>query len=196
MAEYFQHERALVDKGATIGKGTRVWAHAHVMPGAVIGEDCNIGDFAFIENGAVLGNHVTVKNGVQVWDGVEAEDGVFLGPNAVFTNDLFPRSFIRQTRDQYLVKTKLRQGCTIGANATIVCGHTIGAYAFIAAGALVVKDVPDFALMVGVPAKRRAWICKCTKKLKFARGKAKCSCGAAYTFDARKKIVKPAGANV
>jgi UDP-2-acetamido-3-amino-2,3-dideoxy-glucuronate N-acetyltransferase len=175
------HPNALIDPGAEIGKGTRVWAFAHVLKGAVIGENCNIGDFAFVESGAKLGNQVTVKNGVHVWDGVTAEDGVFLGPNCVFTNDRVPRSFIRRSREQYLVSTLLRQGCSIGANATIICGVTIGKYAFVAAGSVVSKDVPDYALVMGVPARFQRWICECGNKIEFQKQNGSCpSCTKRY----------------
>ena len=131
-----------------IGANTRVWAFAHVMAGASIGKDCNIGDHAFVEAGVRLGNNVTVKNGVAVWGGVEVEDDVFLGPNCVFTNDPNPRAYIKKTGDS-LVSTRVRTRATIGANATIVCGITIGQYAFIGAGTVVIRDVPDFAMVVG-----------------------------------------------
>lgn len=163
----FIHPTAIVDREASIGIGSRIWAYAHVMKEAKIGEDCNIGNYSFIESGVVLGDKCTVKNGVQVWEGVIAEDGVFMGPNCVFTNDLFPRSFLKRPKSSWLQKTFLRQGASIGANATIVCGVTIGRFAFIAAGAVVTKDVPDYALVLGSPARFHAWICQCSKKLDF-----------------------------
>lgn len=181
MNDFFKHEKALVDNGAKIGKGTRVWAFAHVMAGAEIGENCNIGNYAFVESGAKLGNQVTVKNGVQIWEGVEAEDGVFFGPNCVLTNDMRPRSFIRLPKEEYLRKTKIKRGATIGANATIVCDTIIGEYAFIAAGAVVTRDVPAFALMAGCPATRKAWVCVCAETLRFTHNKTHCEkCGKAF----------------
>lgn len=175
----FIHPKALVESGC-IGEGTRVWAFAHVMKDAVIGDNCNICDHAFIESHARLGNNVTVKNGVAIWDGVVIEDNVFLGPNAVFTNDPNPRAEIKKSREQ-LLPTLIRKGATIGANATIVCGITIGSYAFIAAGAVVTRDVPDHALIMGVPGRVAGWMCRCATKLKLVRGKAKCTtCGRVY----------------
>ncbi|MBK9292944.1 MAG: N-acetyltransferase [Oligoflexia bacterium] len=179
--DYYAHPRALIDDGANIGKGTRVWANAHVMSKAIIGENCNIGDYAFIESGAKLGNNVTVKNGVQVWEGLNVEDGVFLGPNSVFTNDMFPRSFLKRPKEDWLLPTHLKEGCTIGANATIICGITVGRFAFICAGAVVTKDVPDYAMVMGNPAKFYSWICKCGEKLEFKSDKTSCKkCDTAY----------------
>ena len=147
--EFFVHEKALCESD-TIGKGTRVWAFAHIMKDVVIGEECNFGDGCFVESGVKIGNRVTVKNHVSVWDGVEIEDDVFLGPNCVLTNDLFPRSKVYHSEN---VRTLIKKGASVGANATVVCGVTLGKYCMVAAGAVVTKDVPDFALVVGVPAK-------------------------------------------
>ncbi len=159
----FIHPQALVESG-TIGSQTRVWAFAHVMEGAHIGANCNIGDHAFIESGAVLGNNVTVKNGVSVWARVTVEDDAFLGPNCAFTNDPNPRAYIKKPETE-LESTLVRTKATIGANATLLCGITIGRYAFIGAGALVLHSVPDFALMVGNPARQIGWMCACARKL-------------------------------
>lgn len=159
----FVHPHGLCESD-TIGARTRVWAFAHVLAGAVIGADCNICDHAFVEGGAVLGNNVTVKNAVLVWDGVTVEDDVFLGPNMIFTNDFRPRAHVKKGRDQ-LVPTTVRRGATIGANATIVCGITIGEYAFIGAGAVVVRDVAPHALVAGNPAERKGWVCECGERL-------------------------------
>jgi UDP-2-acetamido-3-amino-2,3-dideoxy-glucuronate N-acetyltransferase len=161
--KYFAHPQALVES-EEIGADTRIWAYAHVMQGVSIGKGCNIGDHAFIESGVHLGNNVTVKNGVSIWQGVEIEDRVFLGPNCVFTNDLNPRAFIRKSPEQFL-STRVRTGASIGANATIVCGVTIGRYALVGAGAVVVRDIPDFALVVGNPARQIGWICVCATRL-------------------------------
>ena len=164
------HPTALVET-AHIGAGTRVWAFAHVMAGAQVGAGCNIGDHAFIESGAVLGDGVTIKNGVCVWEGVTLGHGVFVGPNAVFTNDRRPRSpRLEAVRARYATKawlepTMVREGVTIGANATIVCGITLGEYAFIAAGALVTKTVRPYALMLGAPARQNGWVCRCGARL-------------------------------
>ncbi len=151
-------------ESSTVGEGTRIWAFAHVLDGAVVGRDCNICDHAFVEGGAVLGDGVTVKNAVLVWDLVTVEDHVFLGPNMIFTNDLRPRAAVKKGREA-LVPTLVRTGATIGANATVVCGTTIGAHAFVAAGAVVATDVPDHALVVGNPARRIGWACACGERL-------------------------------
>lgn len=163
MAEFFQHPTALVES-TDIGPGTRVWAFAHVLKNARIGSDCNIGDHCFVESGAIVGNRVTLKNGVCVWDHVTIGDDVFVGPNAVLTNDLWPRS--RQS-DWTPVPTFIGDGATIGANATVVCGTTIGNHAMIAAGTVVTADVPAHALVLGVPGRRRGWVCVCGQKLDF-----------------------------
>lgn len=178
MTDYFKHPQALVDEGAVVGPGTRVWAFAHVVKGAVIGRDCNICDHTFIEGGARLGDRVTVKCGVYLWDGVTAEDDVFLGPAAVFTNDLRPRS--KQYPPEF-GKTLLRQGCSIGANATLLPGLTIGRWAMVGAGAVVTRDVPDQALVLGNPARFAGWLCRCGRKLEFSQGDAaRCACGRGF----------------
>ncbi len=169
----FFHSRSLVESKKSVGEGTRVWAFAHIMHDAVVGRDCNIGDHAFIESGAVLGDRVTVKNGVCVWQEVTLGDDVFVGPNAVFTNDLFPASRVRVP----LVPTLVKKGATIGANATIICGVTLGEYCMIGAGAVVTKDVPDYALYFGNPARLAGFLCCCRKKLQFKRKKISCGCG-------------------
>lgn len=161
--DYFAHPRALVES-TEIGPNTRIWAFAHVMQGAQLGANCNVGDHAFIETGAVLGNNVTVKNGVAIWDRVTIEDNVFLGPNCVLTNDLNPRTYIKKS-GAGLTPTLIRANATVGANATIVCGVTIGQYAFIGAGAVVIRSVPDYALIVGNPGRQIGWMCVCAEKL-------------------------------
>jgi len=163
---FFAHSNALVDTD-DIGENTRIWAFAHVMKGAHIGRDCNIGETSFVEAGAWLGNNVTVKNGVAVWGGVTAEDDVFLGPNCVLTNDFNPRAYIKKTPEHY-ERTLLRQGATVGANATIVCGVTVGRYAFIGAGAVVLRSLVDYALVVGNPARQVGWMCYCARRLPLA----------------------------
>lgn len=172
----FVHERALCESD-DVGARTRVWAFAHVMKGAKVGADCNIGDCAFIESGAVLGNKVIVKNAVLVWDKVTVEDEVFLGPNMVFTNDMNPRVAFKNTPDKFL-PTRVKRGASIGANATIVCGTTIGENAFIGAGSVVIRDVPAYAMMVGNPARRIGWMCACAQKLPESLV---CKCGRKYT---------------
>src|SRR6266404_6821610 len=149
---FLVHPQALVES-QDIGPRTRIWAFAHVMTGARVGSDCNICDHAFIETGAVLGNNVTVKNGVAIWEGITIEDNVFLGPNCVLTNDLNPRAYIKKIGTG-LRTTLIRANATIGANATILCGLSVGQYAFIGAGAVVIRPVPDFGLMIGNPARQ------------------------------------------
>lgn len=172
------HSHALVDEGALIGAGTRVWAFAHILKGASIGEDCNICDHTFVEGKVVVGDRVTLKCGVYLWDGLTIEDDVFIGPAAVFTNDLRPRS--RKHPEAY-TQTVLKQGCSIGANATILAGVTVGQWALIGAGSIVTKNVPDFAAVWGNPARIRYWVCECAAKLDFETtdGYA-CSCGKKY----------------
>ena len=177
MSGHFAHPLALVET-EEVGSGTRVWAWAHVMQGARVGADCNVGEHCFVERGAVVGDRVTIKNGVQVWDGVTVEDDVFLGPNAVLTNDMRPRS---RSADFQALATRLRQGCSIGANATVLCGLTVGRWALVAAGSVVTRDVPDFALVVGNPARVRGHVCVCTKTLEFAgSAEARCPCGRSF----------------
>ncbi|MGQ0506089.1 MAG: N-acetyltransferase [Myxococcaceae bacterium] len=171
----FIHPKALCEAEA-LGARTRVWAFAHVMKGATVGEDCNICDHAFIESGAKLGNKVTVKNCVLVFDKVTVEDEVFLGPNMVFTNDMNPRVAFKKSPDKFL-PTLVRRGASIGANVTVVCGVTVGTQAFIGAGSVVVRDVPAHALMVGNPARRAGWVCACGERL---RSGLSCACGRHY----------------
>lgn len=160
---FFVHPTAVVDLPVYIGDGTKVWHFCHLMSGCRIGRDCNIGQNAFIAAGAVLGDNVKVQNNVSIYDGVEIEDDVFLGPSMVFTNVSTPRSAVSR-REQY-ERTLVEKGATIGANATVVCGHTIGAHAFIGAGAVVTKDVVPFALVVGNPARQVGWMCGCGARL-------------------------------
>lgn len=149
---YFIHESSYVDDGVQIGDDTKIWHFCHIQSGAKIGSKCSIGQNVNISNNVFIGNEVKIQNNVSVYEGVEIEDGVFLGPSCVFTNDLTPRARYPKGHDNYK-KTIVKEGASIGANATIVCGHTVGKYAMVAAGAVVTKDVPDFALVAGVPAK-------------------------------------------
>ncbi|MGB6877090.1 MAG: acyltransferase [Candidatus Acidiferrales bacterium] len=181
---FFLHPQALVDEGARVGPRTRVWAFAHIVKGAVVGEDCNICDHTFIEGKVRLGNRVTLKCGVFLWDGVQAEDGVFVGPAAAFVNDLRPRS---RNVGAKLEATLLKEGCSIGANATILAGVTIGRFAMVGAGAVVTDDVADFALVVGNPARFRRWLCRCGRNLVFRRNSAVCNCGARYRLRNNRK---------
>ena len=173
MKDYFVHETAIVDEGATIGKGTKIWHFSHIMSNCRIGENCNIGQNVVISPEVVLGNQVKVQNNVSVYTGVTCDDDVFLGPSCVFTNVTNPRSAVNR-KSQY-AKTHVGKGATIGANATIVCGHDIGAYAFIGAGAVVTKTVPAYALLVGNPAKQIGWMSEYGHRLHFdEKGIAEC----------------------
>src|SRR5713101_6811028 len=163
MAEFFVHESSYVDDGAQIGKGTKIWHFCHIMPGAVIGERCNLGQNVVVMGGTRLGDNVKVQNNVSIYEGVELEDDVFCGPSCVFTNVMNPRSHV--SRKHEYRKTLVRRGATIGANATILCGVTLGQYAFVGAGAVVTTDVGDYALMVGVPARQIGWMCDCGVRL-------------------------------
>lgn len=162
---YFAHDTAVIDEGCQIGDGTKIWHFSHVMPNCKIGDRCNIGQNVVISPEVVLGNNVKVQNNVSIYTGVICEDDVFLGPSMVFTNVINPRSHVNR-RDQY-AKTIVKKGASIGANATIVCGNDIGEYAFIGAGAVVTKEVPPFALLVGNPAKQIGWISEYGHRLEF-----------------------------
>ncbi len=163
MTEPWVHPSAFVDDGATLGAGTKVWHFCHVMPGAVIGERCSLGQNVVVMNGTKIGHNVKIQNNVSIYEGVELEDDVFCGPSMVFTNVVNPRSAV--SRKHEYQRTLVKQGASIGANATVVCGVTLGRYCFIGAGAVVTRDVPDYALMTGVPARRTGWMCECGVKL-------------------------------
>src|SRR5207247_1944831 len=183
MPDYFVHESSYVDDGAQIGEGTKIWHFSHVMPGAVIGAACNLGQNVVVMPGTRIGNNVKVQNNVSIYDQVTLEDDVFCGPSMVFTNVLNPRSHV--SRKHEYRRTFVRRGATIGANATVICGHTIGEYAFIGAGAVVTKDVPPFALMLGVPATLAGWMCSCGVRLDLPASGADrdtvcAACGTAY----------------
>jgi UDP-2-acetamido-3-amino-2,3-dideoxy-glucuronate N-acetyltransferase len=170
---YTAHPSAVIDEGCTIGDGTRIWHFCHIMPGCTIGANCNIGQNVVVSPGVVLGRNVKVQNNVSIYTGVVCEDDVFLGPSMVFTNVINPRSAVNR-RGEYL-RTVVKKGASIGANATIVCGHDIGRYAFIGAGAVVTREVPDHALVVGNPARQTGWMSEYGHKLKFdAQGLATC----------------------
>lgn len=164
MSEYFVHESSYVDDGVTIGAGTKIWHFCHIQKGAVIGEKCSMGQNVNVANHVRIGNGVKIQNNVSVYEGVELEDYVFCGPSMVFTNDLTPRAKYPKGAAGYK-KTVVRTGATIGANATVVCGHELGAWCTIAAGAVVTKNVPSHALMAGVPAKQIGWVCECGQVL-------------------------------
>lgn len=164
MSDYFIHESSYIDDNVVVGEGTKVWHFCHIQSGAVIGEGCSLGQNVNVSNHVKIGNHVKIQNNVSLYEGVELEDYVFCGPSMVFTNDLTPRSKYPKGSAGYK-KTLVREGATIGANATIVCGNTIGRNSMIAAGSVVSKDVPDHALMAGVPARQVGWVCECGQKL-------------------------------
>lgn len=179
--EFFVHESAYVDEGARIGRGTRIWHFSHVMGDSEIGERCILGQNVFVARHVRIGHNVKIQNNVSVYEGVILEDDVFCGPSCVFTNVKTPRSgFPRNTSSDYLT-TRIKRGATIGANATIVCGVTVGEWAFVAAGAVVTKDVPPHALVAGVPARRIGWACECGVPLHLDGSEATCSsCGRQY----------------
>lgn len=165
MGNFFAHDTATIDPGANIGEGTKIWHYSHIMSGCTIGEGCNIGQNVFIAQEVVLGSNVKVQNNVSIYAGVTCEDDVFLGPSCVFTNVINPRSAVNR-RSEY-IKTHIGKGATIGANATIICGHDIGRFAFVGAGAVVTKTVAPYALVVGNPARQRGWISEYGHRLEF-----------------------------
>jgi UDP-2-acetamido-3-amino-2,3-dideoxy-glucuronate N-acetyltransferase len=179
MPDYFAHESSYIDDGAVIGRGTKIWHFCHVLAGAVIGERCNLGQNVVVMGGTRLGDNVKVQNNVSIYEGVTLEDDVFCGPSCVFTNVMNPRSHV--SRKSEYRPTLVRRGASIGANATVVCGSTLGEYCFIGAGAVITGDVPAYGLMVGVPARRIGWMCRCGVRLEPADGAATCgSCGTRY----------------
>lgn len=165
MEGYFVHESSYIDNGASIGEGTKIWHFCHIQDGAVIGKNCSLGQNVNISNNVHIGNGVKIQNNVSIYEGAELGDYVFCGPSVVFTNDLSPRAKYPKGRTGYK-KTILRTGATVGANATIVCGHELGEWCMVAAGAVVTKDVPAHALVAGVPAKQTGWVCECGQVLK------------------------------
>lgn len=176
---YFVHESSYVDEGCTVGEGTKIWHFSHIIAGCRIGKKCNIGQNVVISPAVVLGDGVKIQNNVSVYTGVECEDDVFLGPSCVFTNVINPRAFIER-KSEYR-KTVVRKGASIGANATIVCGHDIGKYAFVGAGSVVTKTVPNYAMVYGNPARVRGYVCRCGEQLRFKGNQATCSaCGKHY----------------
>ena len=193
LMSYFVHESSYVDAGAVIGAGTKIWHFCHVMAGAVIGRRCTLGQNVVVMPGTRIGNDVKVQNNVSIYEGVTLEDEVFCGPSCVFTNVINPRSHI--PRKSEFQPTLVRRGATIGANATVLCGHTLGEYCFIAAGAVLTEDVPPYALMAGVPARQVGWACRCGVRLSLVGGAGTCSgCGTRYREEAgRLQPVDPAG---
>jgi UDP-2-acetamido-3-amino-2,3-dideoxy-glucuronate N-acetyltransferase len=194
MSVYFAHPSSYIDDGAEIGAGTKIWHFSHVMAGARIGQRCNIGQNVVVSPQVVVGNHVKIQNNVSLYTGVIVEDDAFLGPSMVFTNVVNPRSHVSR-KDEYRT-TRVCQGASIGANATIVCGVTLGRYCFVGAGSVVTKDVPDYALVYGSPARLRGWMCQCGIQIEFqpadaaGRETATCpSCGDRYVK--RGQVVTP-----
>ena len=192
MADYFVHESSYVDEGCQIGAGTKIWHFSHVMTGAVIGKACNIGQNVVVSPQVVLGDNVKVQNNVSLYTGVILEDDVFCGPSMVFTNVVNPRSHVPR-RNEYQ-RTLVGRGASLGANCTVICGHTIGQYAFVGAGAVVTKDVPAFALVMGNPGRVAGWMCECGVKLATGAtppAKAVCTaCGTRYATGADGQLVK------
>lgn len=163
--DFFVHPTSIIDEPCEIGHGTKIWHFAHIMAGVRIGQGCSFGQNCFVASGVVIGNNVKVQNNVSIYEGVEMEDDVFCGPSMVFTNIVNPRSHV--VRKSKYLRTLVHRGATIGANATIICGHEIGEYAFIGAGAVVTSDVPNYALMLGVPARQRGWVSRYGQRLEF-----------------------------
>lgn len=194
MSDYFVHESSFVDDDAQIGSGTKIWHFCHIMPRSSIGQNCNIGQNVVVSPDVTIGNHVKIQNNVSIYTGVIVEDDVFLGPSMVFTNVINPRSHVSR-KNEYR-KTLVRRGASIGANATILCGITLGCYSFVGAGSVVTRDVPDYALVYGSPARIRGWMCQCGEQLTFTQHdgeeKAVCqSCGDAYRKQGQ--VVSPQG---
>ncbi|MCL5027963.1 MAG: N-acetyltransferase [Bacteroidetes bacterium] len=175
---YFKHEKAIVESDS-IGVGTRIWANAHIMKDAVIGERCNIGEGCFIESGVRIGDDVVIKNNISIWLGIIIEDGVFLGPNVVFTNEIEPRS----TFPKELARTLIKRGATIGANSTIIANRIVGEFSTIGAGSVVTKDVLPHRLVYGNPARIHGWVCICGRKLTIAKFQSQCICGREYHIE-------------
>ena len=189
---YSLHESSYVDEGCEIGEGTKIWHFSHIMKGCKIGRNCNIGQNVVVSPDAVLGDGYKVQNNVSIYTGVVCEDGVFLGPSCVFTNVINPRAFIER-KSEYR-RTVIKKGASIGANATIVCGHDIGRYAFVGAGSVVTKDVPDYALVYDCPADFQGWVCRFGERLQFSGGRAVCpACGKAYQMNESNDTIKETG---
>lgn len=179
LKDVFLHESSFVDEPCEIGEGTKIWHFCHVMRDVKLGRNCSLGQNVFVARGVVIGSNVKIQNNVSIYEGVELEDNVFCGPSMVFTNVINPRSEI--VRKHEYRPTLVRRGATLGANCTVLCGHTIGAYAFVGAGAVVTKDVPDYALVLGNPARQAGWMCRCGTRLNAGNSSFACrACGAGY----------------
>lgn len=187
--KYWAHETSIIDQGAIIGDNTRVWQFCNIMSDACIGTDCNIGQNVFIESGVRIGNHVKIKNNISLYKGVICEDDVFLGPNCVFTNVVNPRSFIEKKTE--FKQTIIKQGATVGANSTLICGHTIGRYAMVGAGSVVTHDVGEYELVLGNPARQAGYVCRCGETLEERGAEYTCSgCGCRYEIEGGRIHVK------
>lgn len=185
--DYFVHPSSYIDEQVRIGKGTKIWHFCHIMSGVKIGKNCKIGQNVVIGPDVIIGNNVKIQNNVSIYKGITLEDDVFCGPSCVFTNVFNPRSSI--PRMDELRQTLVKKGATIGANATIVCGNNIGRYAFVGAGSVVTKDIPDYALVYGNSAKQKGWMCECGIKLEFKNSKAVCKkCNRRYALEGRDKV--------
>lgn len=174
-ADFYVHPSSYIDEDVEIGAGTKVWHFSHVQSGARIGASCSLGQNVYVGSNVKIGDRVKIQNNVSVYEGVELEDDVFCGPSVVFTNVIDPRTKYPQKGSEHYKKTLVKEGASIGANATILCGHTIGRHAFIAAGAVVTGNVPDYAMMMGVPARREGWVCECGERLGEVENEATCS---------------------
>lgn len=176
--KYYVHPSSFVDDNVVIGEGTKIWHFCHIQSGAQIGSNCSMGQNVNVGNNVKIGNGVRIQNNVSVYEGVEIEDDVFCGPSCVFTNVVTPRAEFPVNKKY--ARTLIRKGATLGANSTVVCGHTVGKYAFVAAGAVVTKNVKDYALMAGVPARQKGWVCECGKRL---NSDLNCTCGRSYELE-------------
>lgn len=172
-AGYFVHSSSYIDENVTIGEGTKIWHFCHIMSGARIGKHCTLGQNVFVGRNVIIGDNCKIQNNVSIYEGVILEENVFCGPSMVFTNDLTPRAAFPKGPERF-VKTLVKKGCSIGANAVILCGVTLGAYSFIGAGAVVTRDVPDYAIFFGHPARLQGWMCECGEKLRFEHLQARC----------------------
>ena len=187
--KYFVHESSVIDQPTNIGSGTKIWHFCHISQGATIGVNCSLGQNVYVGGKAIIKDYVKIQNNVSVYDGVTLENHVFCGPSMVFTNDTNPRA--KYPKNGNYLPTLVKEGASIGANTTIVCGHTIGRHAFIGSGSVITKDVPDYALVYGVPAKQHGWVCECGEKLTFENNTAVCqNCHLRFSQESPNKITQ------